>query len=33
MKVHVAPTIMKNDDDKERLGRLTCKLLGIPLAT
>lgn len=33
MKVHVAPTIMNNDDDKERLGRLACQLLGVPLGT
>ncbi len=32
MKVHSAPTIMNNDNDKERLGRLACHLLGVPLA-
>ncbi|MCE2464661.1 MAG: 2-phospho-L-lactate transferase [Dehalococcoidia bacterium] len=33
MKVHAAPTIMQNDDDKERLARLACHLLGVPLAS
>ena len=33
MKVHSAPTIMNNDEDKERLARLACRLLGVPLAT
>ena len=32
MKVHAAPTIMNNDEDKERLARLACRLLGVPPA-
>ena len=31
MKAHAAPTIMNNDEDKERLARMACQLLGIPL--
>ena len=33
MTVHSAPTIMNNDEDKEHLGRLVCRLLGVPLPT
>ena len=33
MRVHSAPTIMQNDDDKERLARLACQHLGVPLAS
>ena len=29
MKVHAAPTIMQNDDDKERLARLCCQQLDV----
>ena len=33
MKVHAAPTIMQNDDDKERLARLCCQQLDVSEAT
>ena len=33
MKVYAAPTIMNNDEEKERLAKLACRLLGVPLVT
>ena len=32
MSVHIAQTIMNDDEDKERLGKLVCQLLGVTVA-